>query len=491
MAIERNINESHESENPFKEGEGVSALSNESTESTSKNSTYEVRPDSLGIDEINSLEAEEGRIVYDTDNNVNRAWNGVSWDIFPAASDPSGEDLENRIIVNQTNVADTLGGVIDGTKQYFLDGQIDMGIIEVEVPVSGIRVSGYDFNTSGLYSTESNYTMFKSAIGGSGDVLFNDFYIDVSGASSKVHDLTDATGFNAYEIDKINFNNCTSKGIINGYRQGLETGTGTFGGTPELTLDGHWLGGYFIDTSIIRSLVDGSYSLYKAGATFVMDSRFRSNQNMDLNTTVSFIDFSPSNFSNPSTLQLDKCIISRNFVFDTSDSTIIPNISNTNIQSSWTGNVGINNTFVGGKVNVDSESTTVISAGSTYYTLNAIWSAGNLSHFDNPSEGQLRHLGVNPIEFKIQADFTIESTQNNELAVRIRIWRDKTSSFVEFNPQLRQVNSLVGGRDVAFFNILSNAKLEQNDYVYFQIANNSGNNNAVVETDSFYIIEER
>ena len=90
-----------------------------------------------------------------------------------------------------------------------------------------------------------------------------------------------------------------------------------------------------------------------------------------------------------------------------------------------------------------------------------------------------------------KADFTVECTANNVLAIRLRVWRDKTSSFVEFQPQLRQVNSLVGGRDVAFFSIFTSLKLEKNDYVYFQVANNSGNSNPTLELDSFYIIEER
>ena len=365
-----------------------------------------------------------------------------------------------------------------------------MGTISIDL--SGgkdLKIKGYDFNTSGMYSTEDNYTLITGA--DSADILWFDFNIEVSGTNSKVHDITDATGVKAYEINRINFNNCTSLGTINGYRQGLETGTGRFGGTPELTLDGTWGGGYFIDTSIVRGLTDGSYSLYKAGATFVMNSRFRSNQNIDLNTNVSFVDFAPANIVNPSTFQLSGCIISRNGVFDASDANIMPNISNADVESSWVGNQGINNTFVGGRMNVDSIAATVIAAGSTYYTLNANWVSNNLSHFDNPSAGQLRHLGVNPIEFKIQSDFSVECDPDNVLAIRIRIWRDKTSSFVEFSPQVRQVNSLVGGRDVAFFSIFSNARLEQNDYIYFQIANNSGNNDATLEVDSFYIVEER
>ena len=399
--------------------------------------------------------------------------------------------LDNQIVVTQANVSTTLGGVIDSTKEYFIDGVINMTGVSIEVPAGGIHARGYDFNISGLICSDAAYTLFTSPVGGSGDVIFFDFKIEVTGAGSKVYDLTDSNGFHAYEISKINFNDCTSLGTINGYRQGLEVGTGYFGGTPELTLDGTWLGGYFIDTSIIRNLIDGAYSLYKAGATFLMNSRFRSNQNMDLNTTVSFVDFATANFPNPSTLQLDKCLITRNGVSNALDSSIIPNISKNDIASAWIGNFGISNTFVGGKQRVTAASATVIVSGSTYYPLNATWAANNLAHFDAPAAGQLRHLGVNPIEFRVYADFTIEGTTANEIAVRIKKWDNSASSFLDFQPIVRPINALVGGRDVAFIPIVSNIALDTNDYLVFEVANNSGNDNVTLELDSFFVIEER
>ena len=165
---------------------------------------------------------------------------------------------------------------------------------------------------------------------------------------------------------------CESLGIITNYRQGLEVGTGRFGGKPQLTLAGAWVGGYFIDTSIVRSLVDGAYSLFSAGAGFLMSSRFRSNMNADLNATVSFVDFAPGNFPNSSTLQLDGCLLSRNGAFNSLDATIIPNIVNSDLASSWTANVGIRNTFIGGKQTASAESATVIAVTSTFYALRTI-----------------------------------------------------------------------------------------------------------------------
>ena len=403
------------------------------------------------------------------------------------------DNMASTITVNQTNLATTLGGTIDSTKVYLIDGTIDFtGTgLQITVPVGGISIIGTTFDVSKLICSDINYTLFVSAVGGSGNLLGMDYAMEVTGAGSQVYNLTDATGFNAFEFQRINYNDCTSLGTITDYRQGLESGTGRFGGTPELTLAGTWLGGFFIDTSIVRGLTDGAYSLFKAGAGFSMASRFRSNQNLDLNATVALLDFAPANFPNPNTLQLEGCIITRNGVFTATDTTITPNITRNEVQSSFRGNIGLLNTYVGGKLKVTGTAVTTIAAIGSYYTLNATWLAQDMTHYDSPSAGQLRHLGVNPVEFRVQADFTVESAPNDELAVRIRVWRALTSSFLEFQPQIRQVNSLVGGRDVAFFTIFTSIRLDQNDYIYFQIANNTSTSNATLEVDSFYVVEER
>ena len=403
------------------------------------------------------------------------------------------DNLASTIVVNQGNLATTLGGTIDSTKVYVIDGVIDFtGTgLSIEVPATGISYTGTTFDISKIICSDVNYTLFTSPGGGSGNVLGIDCALEVTGSGSQVYSLTDATGFNAFEFTRINYNNCTSLGTITGYRQGFESGTGRFGGSPELTLAGTWLGGYYIDSSIVRSLTDGAYSLYKAGAGFSMASRFRSNQNIDLPASASFFDFAPANFPNPSTVQLDGCIVSRNGVFNASDSNITPNAQASDLPSAWTGNVGIQNTFIGGKQKATVELATAIAVASTFYTLNATWTPSGLSHFDVPSTGRLRHIGVSPIEFKVQADFTIRGVTGNEIAVRIKKWDDSASSFIDFQPTTRQINALVGGRDVAFFTILSNIVLDTNDYLLFQVANNSGTGDVTLEVESNFIVEER
>ena len=403
----------------------------------------------------------------------------------------SSAALKNRIVVNQTNLSTTIGGVIDSTKDYFIDGIIDMGTTQITVPSTGMTITGYSFDLSALTSTENNYTMFIDS-GGSGNVLMTDVFLTTSGTLSQVFNLTDSDGFHAIEFNRVNFIDCTSLGELTNYRQGLELGTGRFGASPSLTLTGAWVGGYRITTSIVRSMSDTTTEpLFKAGTAFVMNSRFLTDVNCDLGTLQPFCDFTTANFPNHSTVQVKGAIISRNGAFNSSDTNIFSNIDNTDLSADFDNNIGIDNTFVGGRAFVSSETQTTINAGSTYYTLNAVWGANNLQHFDSPSGGQLRHLGNNPREFKVTVNFSIESNPTNVVGIRLRKWDNSTSSFSEFNERARQINSFVGGRDVGFYNFSFNIKLDQNDYIYFQVRNNSGNNNLTLELNSDFLIEER
>ena len=397
--------------------------------------------------------------------------------------------LTNRVIVK---VAADLAGTLDSTKEYFIDGVVDMGSQSIEVPIGGLNLSGYNFDVSQLISTASGYTMFTSPLGGSGNLVGKDYSIDVSGVSSKVYDITDATGFNAFEFARINYNNCTSLGTITNYRQGLEVGTGRFGGKPELTLAGTWLGGFFIDTSIVRSMDDGAYSLFKAGAGFSMASRFRSNMNIDLPASANFFDFAVGNFVNPSTIQIEGAIITRNGVFNAVDSNITPNITASALVSAWSGNNGMPNTFEGASIGVTTEtSTTINTLGVFEDVIATAWTPVDMQHFDNPAGNQLRHLGNTPREYKVIADFLMDSASNNVLTLRVSKWDDSASTFSVVLDQSRQVNSLVGGRDVAFFGININTTLDQNDYIKLEVANQSGTANVTAEVDSYYIVEAR
>lgn len=421
-------------------------------------------------------------------------FNGRSGVVSPEETDYQAFYADRSDVEIIVTTPAQLSGVLDSSKVYVLDGVINFtGTgLSIEVPAGGLNIKGHTFDVSKLVCSDAAYTLFTSPGGGSGNLLGTDYAVEVSGAGSQVYDLVSDTGAEAFEFSRVNYNNCSSLGKLDNYRQGFESGTGRFGGSPTLTLVGAWSGGYFIDSSIVRSLDVGmTGGLFEAGAGFTMQSRFRSNMNIDLPASASFFDFSSSNFPNSSTVQITGAIVTRNGVSDATDPNITPNLSNSELASAYTGNFGMQNTFVGGMNTVSAEVATTIVTQSVYEDLNATWAASGLQHYDSPAPGQLRHLGVNPIDFKVTASLTIDGIQNEDITVRVQMWDDSASVFVEVSTQSRQINNLLGARDVAFFTVITNVVLNTNDYVKLQVRNNSSSANVTAELDSYFLIEER
>lgn len=383
-----------------------------------------------------------------------------------------------------------LSGSLSSNVVYFIDGIINMGSTQITVPAGGLNLAGYGFETSGLTSSVNNHTMFVSPAGGSGNLLGKDYFISVTGSGSQVYDLVADTGNEAFEFERINYNDCTSLGTISGYRQGLENGTGRFGGSPQLTLDGTWAGGYRITTSIVRG-VNFIGSLFAAGPSFTMTSRFLTDINADLGANTALFDFDQNNFQNASTIQVQGAIISRDGVFDATDTTITPNITASNTSCQWKSNVGIGNTYEGGSTKVSTQTINTVSAINTFYDVNGTFTASELQHFDSPASGQLRHVGINPRDYKINLFFSVLGTSGDTLTLKIVKWDASAAGFVDVVTQMKAVNNLVGGDDIAFFNVIKSVQLDEGDYVKIQIANNSSTNDFTVLNESFYEISER
>lgn len=412
---------------------------------------------------------------------------------FSSAGGTASPTLQNRIIVTQANKDTTLGVTIDSTKEYFIDEDIDMGTTQIVVPPNGITLRGHSFDISGLYSSEDNYTMFvsESIVIGSGNLLGADFFIEVSGAGSKVYELYDATGFNAFEFTRINYINCSSLGDIYDYRQGLEDGTGRFGGSPSLTLHGLWRGGYRITTSIVRSLSGlMTAPLFKEGILFQMNSRFLTDINCDLPTLAPFCDFQTVNFPNPSAVQVKGAIFSRDGGFNANDTNIFPNLSASDLPCDWDNNIGIPNTFVGGALNNESEiQTNIINQGEAV-DLNGNFTAVDLQHFDSPSNGRLRHVGINPREFTVNWDFLIDGKNNDNYELFLIKIDSSAQVTVEYS-QVRTINNFQGGRDVGIWSGQTSVILNQNDFIFWQIANLLDDDNCTLEVDSTWSVKER
>ena len=404
-------------------------------------------------------------------------------ELIKLTTDTTYETLDSVVVV--TKASDF--GVIDSTKIYLIAGIINMAGVTLEVPSGGMNIIGYTFDVSQLVNTEASYTMFTSPVGGSGNLLIENVGLETSGASASVFALTDATGFNAVEMNKVNFNNCTSLGYLDGFRQGLENGTGRFGGTPELEFRSAWVGGYRTTTTITRGLSNIT-SLFKAGAGFTFAGRVAISMNCDLPATGALVDFSASNIDNDESLELFDCRITRQGVLDATDTAIHPNIDHTSVKCLWDNNAGIPNTTRYIKASVTTEVATVVSAIDTYYPLAGTLTVETSSHFDMPANGEFRLLTANGT-YQLTGDFVLDAPANDTIDLRVTKSTDGGATYpTEITHIRRQVNSFVGGRDVAFVPVNFIATLAKDDRVRIEVENKTSTGNITAELDSFFIV---
>ena len=371
---------------------------------------------------------------------------------------------------------------------YFIDGAVDMGSQSIEVPAGGLYLSGHNFAVSRLFSSAENYTMFTSPVGGSGNILGADLTLTTSGSNSSVWSIKGATGNEAIEFDKVNFNDCTSLGFIDNYRQYLEVGSGRFGGTPVLEFRGAWNGAR-ISTSIVRGVSDLS-ALFKTGAGLTFSGRFITDINCDLPAIGALVDFSESEILGDESLLLQGAFITRQGNINPQDAGITPNISAESVKSNWESNTGIPNTNKYIKSNVSTQVVTPIAAANTYYPLLGTFTVEKSTHFSQPVNGEFECLtGIG--DFIITGDLAIQGTANDLIDIRVTKSTDGGATYpTELSHISRLINNLVGPNDVAFFPINFISNLSKGDRVRVEVENKTSSNNVTVRLDSFIIISE-
>lgn len=393
--------------------------------------------------------------------------------------------LDNRVIVKQ---ASDLAGTLDSTKEYFIDGIVDMGSQTIEVPSGGLTISGYNFEISSLTSTQPGYSMFTSPIGGSGNLVMRNVNITTSGTGSQVFDLAAFDSFRALEFLSVNFSFCSSLGSIDGFRQLFESGTGRIGGSPELTFVGSWNGAR-ISTSIVR-VIDNGTTLFKAGAGLTFSGRFITDINADLEATGALFDFSSSNIVNNESLIVDGAFVTRDGALDASDATIYPNINHESVKSKWKNNTGMPNTNKYINAEVTTEVLTTVTLANTYYPLLGTFTVNKEVQFNMPANGEFELLTGNGT-YIFTGNIDIVGTANDVIDIRVTKSTDGGATYpIEINHISRQVNNLVGGRDIAFFPLNFISDIKQGERVRLEVENKTAARDVTAALGSYFIISE-
>jgi hypothetical protein len=171
--------------------------------------------------------------------------------------------------------------------------------------------------------------------------------------------------------------------------------------------------------------------------------------------------------------------------------TLIPNILATDLKSSFRGNLGLPNTHVGGDSEITTTALTTINTIDVFEDVAGTYTTSELTHFDAPANGQLRHTGDEPLDYKITVSASVLGTANEVLNLKLVKWDDSASLFVDVKTETSTVSNLQGGSDFAYFHMIKAVAMSSNDYVKLQISNSTSTANVTAEVGTDVYIEER
>lgn len=380
---------------------------------------------------------------------------------------------------------------IDSSKLYVIGGVIDFtGTgLNIVVPAGGFNYRGLGNAVTGFVCDDDNYTLFTSPAGGSGSIQGRSCFVRVTGNNSRLYALTDATRFNAIEVKEYNHENCTSLGYLDSYRQYLEIDTGRFGGKPELELRGVWLGGLRISTSIVANLDDLDSALFKAGAGFKFNGRFKTDMVADLPTNGALLNFLPANVANDESLIIEGATITRNGVANASDSTLYPNINHESVKSRWSNNTGLPNTkkYIKGVCTAEVE--TVIGIVGEYYPLLGTMTIDKAAQLSMPVNGQYELLTGEGV-YNILGTIQIQGNNGDLIHLRASKSSDGFVTSTVVNHIEEEIPNLAGTPDFVTFSVNFIERLKKGDRLRLEVENMSAARNVTMGSQSFIVISE-
>lgn len=374
---------------------------------------------------------------------------------------------QNRIkVINESQ----LQTIVSGT-EYLITGEL-----EIKTPIvipAGVKakIRGFGTSISKLYSSANNFTMISGTA--VSDIEIEEITFEVTGTNSKVFDLKSQTGNEAFEMDSVNFENCSKIGILDNFRQGLGINIGYLGGKPEYEFRGAW-NGFRISTAIIRGTSSG-YTFWKAGTDFTFTGRFLTDINAVIPSGSIFCDFAASNITNDESLQF----INADFNPGISAGTILPNISTTSTKVRVSRSKGVPNTYIGGSWEMNANTLTALTgstpakvAGTTIYELLSWLSGTNNNEFVSESTKEII------VEAHFNGSFIGES--NIEYFLTVRKWINASSTYEDISSILFTTNGIGASDKSETVSLLTkNFSLNHLDRVELWISDFTGGGNDV------------
>lgn len=395
--------------------------------------------------------------------------------------------LDNRIVVKKK---DDILGDLESSKEYFIDGHIDLEGDSISIPLGGLNINGYNFDNSGLYSSHENHVLFKnSGTGAAGYLRCRNIFLNSSGSGAKIFDLHNDSGQGSVELVNCNlgqfgFDPTSSLGELSNYRLFRLDGCAVILAIDGVTFSNSMSGGVTI-TDTIGLLLPATHTLLKEGTSLVIDGNVSSNMNFNsVDDLTKFCDFLPSVFTRDSSFNLSN--------FRTTAIDAIPNIEASNVKARFENCRGVNDTYIGGEWVLTSEVDTIISTAGVFVKLEGVTDYFEMQHFFNNTNNAFVYESDQTVNVKVLSIVGISGTNNNQVRVQIRLWDDSASSYVVLSTTNNQTlsNGLSNNRSE---NITTQAvtQIDQNDRIEIWIANMSTNSDVRALINSKCVVSER
>ena len=393
------------------------------------------------------------------------------------------------------NSASDLSGTLVSDKVYLIDGSIDMGTQTITVPSTGLQISGYGIGVSKLLSTENSYTMFVDAASDAGTLFISELTIDVSGTSSQVFDLDNSGAGDAVEINSTNFENCTSIGTLDAFRQFLMVNVFWLSCDDGITFAGTWSGGASIRTFLVRNFdpgaAGGTVFTGSTSPALTFASRFFCDGNIDTPSGATVYDFAASMFTNDADFEL----ITGQY---TGAGTVVavksPVVDNTSTKSRFRDNNGLVNTYVGGRWYIAAGNTapTTIATVDTYVKAAGTTTEQDLQWTSSAGDNDLTYDSTETAEIQVAGSVNVTAVSggaDKNITITLRHWDDSASAYVDLPNAARGVSTSAGSyNNIA---IIGYATMDTSDRIELWIENNTDAVNLTVEDGSLLSISER
>lgn len=366
-------------------------------------------------------------------------------------------------------------GDIDSSKLYLIDGAIDLGSGSINVPETGLQLSGLGFDVSSITTTG---TMFNYSGAYSGNLQIADLAL----TSPNVFDLDNDGNSGAIECDRINFVSCASLGELANYRQGLLTGSGVIFCTDGVTMSGTWSGGFAIITSIVIGGFTGT--LFKAGVGLTIDGSFRSDINvLGIASGGAFCDFAPSNILSDGGFSMENVRVSDGVV-------AFPNMPRGDKKARYRNCLGQSNTYPGGQWTITTPAATTINSTNTLVKVSGTTTYEDLQWTTNGGgNNSLTYVSNQRIEVEIKCVLSVSGNNGDQVSVAIRQWDNSASSYINLSKSgAATLNASGRAEGIACF---AYAELDENDRVEVWIENLSAARDVTVLTDGLFGVGER